>query len=246
MVDVTKEELIAASGASLVGFKQNTTVASTRTVEAKLREAVSVRDYGAVGDGSTDDSDAINAAIASALTIGGTLFFPKGFYRVVRTLNIGLQVYTNYQQPIDSIGWEGCSLNTANKAANASKKRLDVVGEAGAVIIGDFTTTAPTPIIAYNLDNDTLEETGSIRNLTVITANQFSSGKITPTAYDGNNLIGLFTGRGAKIVDKINYYGCGYGHVSLSSYWCTHQNLEAFNCGRGFTFTEMNAGLHNS
>lgn len=41
---------------------------------------VNVKDYGAVGDGLTDDSSAIKAA-ESALTSGGRLYFPEGDYR---------------------------------------------------------------------------------------------------------------------------------------------------------------------
>ena len=43
--------------------------------------AVSVRNFGAKGDGVTDDTAAIAAAIA-ALPTGGTLYFPAGTYRV--------------------------------------------------------------------------------------------------------------------------------------------------------------------
>lgn len=39
-----------------------------------------VRDYGAVGDGATDDTGAINAAIAAMPATGGVLFFPGGQY----------------------------------------------------------------------------------------------------------------------------------------------------------------------
>lgn len=41
---------------------------------------INVKDYGAVGDGITDDSAAIKAAQA-ALTSGQRLYFPEGSYR---------------------------------------------------------------------------------------------------------------------------------------------------------------------
>jgi hypothetical protein len=49
------------------------------TVQAKLRETVSVKDFGAVGDGVTDDTVSIQAAINS-LPSGGTVLFPRGTY----------------------------------------------------------------------------------------------------------------------------------------------------------------------
>jgi hypothetical protein len=46
----------------------------------KLRDIVSIKDFGAVGDGVTDDSAALTAAIASFTNGGGTVFFPQGEY----------------------------------------------------------------------------------------------------------------------------------------------------------------------
>jgi hypothetical protein len=43
------------------------------TVETKLRESVSFNDFGAVGDGTTDDSDGINNAVAAHTFVRGTV-----------------------------------------------------------------------------------------------------------------------------------------------------------------------------
>jgi hypothetical protein len=40
------------------------------------------------GDANTDDTDAIQAAIDAATAVVGTVFLPKGFYRISRTLNM--------------------------------------------------------------------------------------------------------------------------------------------------------------
>jgi hypothetical protein len=55
-------------------------------VEAKLSEYVSVKDFGAVGDGVADDTAAIQAAIAS----GQPIYFPKpaSFYNIASAINI--------------------------------------------------------------------------------------------------------------------------------------------------------------
>jgi len=45
-----------SSGSSLIGFLQSGTGAVARTMQEKGREVVSVRDFGAVGDGVTDDT----------------------------------------------------------------------------------------------------------------------------------------------------------------------------------------------
>lgn len=77
----TREELAAVGGAALVGFTQPGAGATKRTLQDKQRESISVRDYGAVGDGVTDDTLAIKAA-ADALKSGQTLRFGDGTYLV--------------------------------------------------------------------------------------------------------------------------------------------------------------------
>lgn len=68
---------------SALPFTQDGTGAVARTALAKMKESVSVADFGAVGDGVTDDTAAIVAALAS-LTSGGALYFPPGTYVVQR------------------------------------------------------------------------------------------------------------------------------------------------------------------
>lgn len=70
---------VSLAGSRLSGFRQTGTGATARTVDAKLKDTVSVKDFGAVGDGTTDDSAAIQAAITATI---GTLYFPRGTYRV--------------------------------------------------------------------------------------------------------------------------------------------------------------------
>lgn len=66
-------------------FMQAGRGAVSRSVDAKLRDAaISVKDFGAVGDGKTDDTSAVHAALAHVGTFGGAVYFPVGIYRVVR------------------------------------------------------------------------------------------------------------------------------------------------------------------
>jgi len=80
------DDLAAATGSSLVGFQQTGGSAVLRTAQAKLRETVSVKDFGAVGDGVTDDTAAIQAAVDA--TPFGTLVFPTGTYRITSPIVI--------------------------------------------------------------------------------------------------------------------------------------------------------------
>jgi len=60
-----------------INYNQGGTGAQTRTVENKLQEFVSVKDFGATGDGVTDDSAAIQAAVDSGAK---RIYFPAGTY----------------------------------------------------------------------------------------------------------------------------------------------------------------------
>lgn len=90
-LDQTKLDLAAATGASLVGFQQAGTGAVPTTVQSKLRESVSVKDFGAVGGGVVDDTAAIIVALTAAVARCNagqptTLFFPADIYKVTAAL----------------------------------------------------------------------------------------------------------------------------------------------------------------
>lgn len=65
-------------------------VTSGYTVADKLSQVLSVKDFDAVGDGTTDDTTAIQAAINAAcgLPDGGAVYFPAGAYKVTSTLTV--------------------------------------------------------------------------------------------------------------------------------------------------------------
>jgi hypothetical protein len=101
-----------ATGSSIIGFEQAGASAVPRSVQDKLREyAVSVKDFGAVGDGVADDRAAINAAFAEVIGRGaGTVYFPAGTYFVSEFIG-----------------------NT-NFSGNTQEVRIAVEGEPGTVI----------------------------------------------------------------------------------------------------------------
>jgi hypothetical protein len=66
----------------------------SQTVETKLREYISVKDFGAVGDGVVDDTVAIENAINDSPNRG--IFFPAGTYKITRELSITVNSYYIY------------------------------------------------------------------------------------------------------------------------------------------------------
>jgi hypothetical protein len=60
------------------------TGAVSRTVQSVLRDVISVKDFGATGNGSTDDT----SAIQSALDAHAAIYFPDGTYKITAALNL--------------------------------------------------------------------------------------------------------------------------------------------------------------
>jgi hypothetical protein len=86
--------------ASTVTYTPAGTGAVTTTVQAKLRQYVSVKDFGAVGDGLTDDTAAIKLAIGAGNV---SLYFPPGTYLVTT-------IYLSTLSNIALVGVPGASI----------------------------------------------------------------------------------------------------------------------------------------
>lgn len=70
-----------STGATVFTTLSASSLANLRATKTNLNVGVNVKDYGAVGDGVTNDTAAINSAIA-ALTNYSTLLFPAGRYLI--------------------------------------------------------------------------------------------------------------------------------------------------------------------
>lgn len=82
--------IVFGGNAEQVVYDPPFTGAVSTNVEAKLAEEVSVMDFGAVGDGVADDTDAFNDALAylRSLPVGGTLYVPDpANYYAVTSIN---------------------------------------------------------------------------------------------------------------------------------------------------------------
>jgi hypothetical protein len=81
--------IIGGTDAGLVTYNEGGLGAVTRTVQSRLRDFVSVKDFGAVGDGVTDDTAAIQAALDSGAKL---ILLPRGDYKITSTLTIPTSV----------------------------------------------------------------------------------------------------------------------------------------------------------
>lgn len=131
--------LAASSGASLVGFIQDATGATARTLQDKGREVFfSVKDFGATGNGSTDDTAEIQATIdAVADAGGGVVYFPAGTYKISTTILVstnavrllgagkgGFHYLAPYVTAPTALVWAGGSTGTMVQFAPGGSQRL--------------------------------------------------------------------------------------------------------------------------
>ena len=91
-----QSNLLTVTAPEQLNFVQSGTGATSRTVASKLKDIVNVADFGATGNGTTDDTAAIQAAIDSLHTHtgddlyenGGVVEFNVGTYLISSTLNL--------------------------------------------------------------------------------------------------------------------------------------------------------------
>jgi hypothetical protein len=106
------EQITAGATGALGTFIQNGTGAVSRTFQDKMREQVSVHDFGAVGDGVADDTAAFQLAVNS-LSSGGVVKAPRRYY-ISSTLNIPKNVTIRGSQETPEVARGTSSYDSAN------------------------------------------------------------------------------------------------------------------------------------
>ena len=141
-------------------------------VNAKL--SVSVTDFGAVGDGVTDDTQAIQDAIDSLAATGGRVWFPKGVYLLDTVTSAGgyywcLSVVTDNVHLDFEVGTTLKTTQDASVIMAVGSSKVDGPEEWKTYRVGD-----PTTATYYDIDpvakgdvKITLDDSGDAANFAV-------------------------------------------------------------------------------
>ncbi|UZK69592.1 glycoside hydrolase family 55 protein [Sphingomonas sp. S1-29] len=173
--------VMSPTGATLVGYQG-------RTVARKLAETVSVKDFGAVGNGIADDTAAIQAAIDASQDGVASVLFPTGTYKVSAT---GLHP------------WAG---GNDMKVALFLRSGLELVGQRGTTIMmaPDLSSDAAPIGMALMFTNTALENI-SIRNL------RFDmNGANNKHAHSLSNHAHLHVSGNAAYIDNVDIHDCEF------------------------------------
>ena len=121
-----------------------TSSVTRRTSAARFGEIVNVKDHGAIGDNSTDDTAAIQAAAARLQALGGgTLFFPPGTYKVFSATTGTLCSFSGLSS-ISCLG-HGATLEVpTSKSITASEGYFFYFSNCKNITVDGFTTNGPT------------------------------------------------------------------------------------------------------
>jgi hypothetical protein len=142
-----------------IGYLPSGTGALPTTVQSKLREIMSVKDFGAKGDGVTNDTAAIQAAIDAALAAGGgKVYVPKGTYIVGSlVMKNHVELYGDgVASTILSSSHTGYGLKTINPVNSSTAawtivRDLRIVNSNGANVDGGIVDVGGTFVLMENV-----------------------------------------------------------------------------------------------
>ena len=185
--------------ASNITYNQGSTGAVITNVKAKLQETVSVKDFGAVGDGVTNDT----AAIQAALNASTNVYIPAGTYKITSTLT-----FTNVFQKQNVLTGAGFGFTTLSWAGSTSGLMLTSSTRGSVKIEGlSFVNTVAL---------------GSTACLAAGTNGGFEYSSIKNCLFNGFNVgIGMGTVTGSdsyfNTIEENLFVSCGFGVYMLGT-----------------------------
>jgi len=198
----------------------------TRTFQNKLDDNVSVRDFGATGDGLTDDTAAITRAIQriysstyndSSSKVRRTIYFPAGSYLVSSTILI---------PPYASLRGDGRE-NSLLVSANVTAPILRTTDS-------QFNGTGTTLSRDVYIEGVGLQQTGNASLITssALVIDSTRAARFVNMSFRGNTIVGATTNNLVYITDSVqNARGITFDQCSFT------------NAGSGVNIVAQSSGI---
>lgn len=182
------------AGSLPAGTTSNATGATTqRALTDRFADIINVKDFGAVGDGVTDDAPAIRAALAFAVTkLDATVYFPQGIYKL-KTFWDGSTTWVTQT-------YSGKPIFAANNGSQVydtgtTVRKLKILGDRATLTSGLF----PDNQLSYYWQ-DTAYVPSNPNNYGASTTPWFSFMGNWQLEFDGLEMISTFGGAGERNV----------------------------------------------
>jgi len=180
------EQLRAMSDSALLGYAADATDAVDRSASWGLSERISAKDFGATGDGKTDDIIALNGAVADQREV----FIPCGTYLISSTWDLRDRSY------LKIVGAGDCAIIKPSGAWPASTNLIDVRGArnldiSGIVIDGDNITQSTLQMTAITGDGTASNPTYgpiSVHNIGIVNWEQQGIGLGANAGYTAQDI----------------------------------------------------------
>ena len=184
--------------------------ATQRTALEKFRDVVSVKDFGAVGDGVADDTAAIQAALAAS----NNIFLPAGTYRITSTISVTGNKYIESSNAILNKDFNGVGLAfTGGSVFNYVTGTLSVIG------VGSFAANTTSP-----------SANPSAHGITITNNRVIVDGSLTSNSHQGNGLLFSSTSPNSNrcVLTDIRCTGNGVNGIRFSG---TDDNAAVWKVG---------------
>lgn len=238
----TVQDLADDDGSDWIGFEQTGTGAVAVSAQDKMREWFSVKDFGAVGDGVTDDTAAIQLAFDAA---NGTksVMFPDGSYKVTSSVDCKVssffgqtshqsvilcqlanaRAFTNTGRNISNLTFDGTGFATAD--AFEIQGYLYYINNCRFLYLRD--AICPTSIIVtttinqclflgcFSAINDKLTDGSSAHTTLWFTSNSVQYG--TNAFVIKTEAAGMYYS--GNVFEQLNYVYFGFGQQTFNDCW---------------------------
>jgi hypothetical protein len=245
---VFTQSIFLSADAAGISFLQSGTGAVTRTLQDKMRDVISVKDFGAVCDDTTDDTAAIQRAIDAlgGITIssraGPDILIP-GPCRITSTLTIqrkGIRLVGNGWGNRDDTGTRRSYLRWDGAAASPMVKFIDCWAGAGISRLKLMGKTSAKPSAAIQLHNTNTGVVNGPIFLNEVYVGGFSGETGAGTQFTDGILWTGTNNNSEHRFDKIVVTGCsgiGVRQASIQNLNVNIDKLEVSACGTGVKVT---------